>query len=113
MDVAHNEVQPLSIAGTEPFARLLWLRSFACHRSRGRAPCDLTFAGFRSNYRPDVTMNHVHFTSLVNGADLAAEVAAALAGGFAAPHVYEVAPTGPFEDDPNVTDTPAPQPVVL
>ncbi|GAA3650913.1 NAD(+)--rifampin ADP-ribosyltransferase [Nocardioides ginsengisoli] len=61
---------------------------------------DLLTAGFRSNYRPDVTMNHVYFTALVDGAGLAAE----LAPGPAEPRVYAVEPTGPFENDPNVTD---------
>ncbi|WP_372449395.1 NAD(+)--rifampin ADP-ribosyltransferase [Cellulomonas hominis] len=61
---------------------------------------DLLTAGFRSNYRPEITMNHVYFTALVDGAGLAAELAA----GDAAPRVYEVEPTGPYEDDPNVTD---------
>jgi len=61
---------------------------------------DLLTAGFRSNYRPEVIMNHVYFTALVDGAGLAAELAA----GDAAPRVYQVEPTGPFEDDPNVTD---------
>lgn len=61
---------------------------------------DLLTAGFRSNYRPEITMNHVYFTALVDGAGLAAELAA----GDAAPRVYEVEPTGPFENDPNVTD---------
>ncbi len=61
---------------------------------------DLLTAGFRSNYRPEIVMNHVYFTALVGGAALAAELAA----GDAAPRVYEVQPTGPFEDDPNVTD---------
>lgn len=63
-------------------------------------PGDLLTAGFRSNYRPEVVMNHVYFTALKDGAGLAAELAA----GAAAPRVYEVAPTGAFEDDPNVTD---------
>ncbi|MCF6377475.1 NAD(+)--rifampin ADP-ribosyltransferase [Nocardioides KLBMP 9356] len=61
---------------------------------------DLLSAGFRSNYRPEVVMNHVYFTALKDGAGLAAELAA----GNAAPRVYEVEPTGSFEDDPNVTD---------
>jgi rifampin ADP-ribosylating transferase len=61
---------------------------------------DLLTAGFRSNYRPEVTMNHVYFTARVDGAGLAAELAA----GDAVPRVYQVEPTGPFEDDPNVTD---------
>ena len=65
---------------------------------------DLLSAGYRSNYRPDVVMNHIYFTALVDGAGLAAEIAAELAQGNATPRVYEVEPTGPFENDPNVTD---------
>ncbi|MFJ4170546.1 NAD(+)--rifampin ADP-ribosyltransferase [Paenarthrobacter sp. NPDC089714] len=61
-------------------------------------------AGFRSNYRPDVVMNHIYFTALRDGAGLAAEIAVELAGGEGTPHVYLVEPTGPFENDPNVTD---------
>ena len=57
-------------------------------------------AGFRSNYRPEVVMNHIYFTALVDGAGLAA----ALAPGEGRQRVYIVAPTGPFENDPNVTD---------
>ena len=61
---------------------------------------DLLRAGFRSNYRPEIVMNHIYFTALPNGAGLAAE----LAPGDAEPRVYEVVPTGSFENDPNVTD---------
>lgn len=61
---------------------------------------DLLTAGFRSNYRPDVTMNHIYFTALSNGAGLAAE----LASGAGHPRVYIVEPVGSFENDPNVTD---------
>ena len=64
----------------------------------------LLTAGRRSNYRPEIVMNHVYFTALVNGAGLAAEIAAELAGSNATPRVYEVEPTGAFENDPNVTD---------
>ncbi|MFT4212845.1 MAG: NAD(+)--rifampin ADP-ribosyltransferase [Microbacterium sp.] len=67
-------------------------------------PGELLTSGRRSNYRPEVVMNHVYFTALVDGAGLAAEIAAELAGGDAVPRVYLVEPTGPFEDDPNVTD---------
>ena len=67
-------------------------------------PGDLLTAGHRSNYRPEVIMNHVYFTALQSGAGLAAELAAELVGDEASPHVYEVEPTGEFEDDPNVTD---------
>jgi rifampin ADP-ribosylating transferase len=61
---------------------------------------DLLAAGFRSNYRPEVVMNHIYFTAQLKGAGLAAELAA----GEGAPRVYAVEPTGAFEDDPNVTD---------
>lgn len=61
---------------------------------------DLLVPGFRSNYRPEVVMNHVYFTALQSGAGLAAE----LARGDAPSRLYVVEPTGPFEDDPNVTD---------
>jgi hypothetical protein len=65
---------------------------------------DFLTTGYRSNYRPDVVMNHIYFTSRVDGAGLAAEIAAELSGGDAVPRVYAVEPTGPFENDPNVTD---------
>jgi rifampin ADP-ribosylating transferase len=61
---------------------------------------DLLTAGFRSNYRPEVTMNHIYFTALPNGAGLAA----ALAKGDGCERIYIVEPTGSFENDPNVTD---------
>jgi Rifampin ADP-ribosyl transferase len=61
---------------------------------------DILTAGFRSNYRPEVVMNHIYFTALRDGAGLAAELAA----GEGAPRVYVVEPMGAFENDPNVTD---------
>ena len=61
---------------------------------------DLLTAGRGSNYKPELTMNHIYFTALVNGAGLAA----ALAKGDGAERVYIVEPTGSFENDPNVTD---------
>lgn len=61
---------------------------------------ELLTAGFRSNYRPEVVMNHIYFTALRDGAGLAAELAA----GENDPRVYLVEPTGKFENDPNVTD---------
>ncbi|MCM1939645.1 NAD(+)--rifampin ADP-ribosyltransferase [Streptomyces sp. G3] len=57
-------------------------------------------AGFPSNYRPEILMNHIYFTALRDGAGLAAELAA----GDGEPRVYAVEPTGEFENDPNVTD---------
>jgi len=61
---------------------------------------DLLTAGFRSNYKPEIIMNHIYFTAVANGAGLAA----ALAAGDGRERVYIVEPTGSFENDPNVTD---------
>jgi len=61
---------------------------------------DLLTPGFGSNYHPELVMNHIYFTALVNGAGLAA----ALAKGDGRERVYIVEPTGSFENDPNVTD---------
>ncbi|MCE7039666.1 NAD(+)--rifampin ADP-ribosyltransferase [Dyadobacter sp. CY312] len=61
---------------------------------------DLLTAGFRSNYKPEIIMNHIYFTALPNGAGLAA----ALASGDGPERVYIVEPTGSFVNDPNVTD---------
>jgi tetratricopeptide (TPR) repeat protein len=61
---------------------------------------DLLTAGGSSNYKPDLKMNHIYFTALVNNAGLAA----ALAKGDRGERVYIVEPTGEFENDPNVTD---------
>ena len=65
-------------------------------------PGDLLVPGFESNYQKGRISNHIYFSCTV--ASLAAQVAAALQGIEGRGHVYEVAPTGPFEDDPNVTN---------
>ena len=61
---------------------------------------NLLTAGGSSNYKPELKMNHIYFTALVNGAGLAA----ALAKGDGRERVYIVESTGSFENDPNVTD---------
>ncbi len=61
---------------------------------------DFLTAGGKSNYDPELRMNHIYFTANLNGARLAA----ALAKGEGRERVYIVEPTGEFEDDPNVTD---------
>ncbi len=61
---------------------------------------ELLIAGGSSNYKPEIKMNHIYFTALVNGAGLAAE----LAKSDGREHIYIVEPTGSFENDPNVTD---------
>src|SRR5690606_37449278 len=61
---------------------------------------DMLTPGGSSNYIDDVVMNHIYFTALANGAGLAAS----LAKGGGRERVYIVEPTGPFENDPNVTN---------
>jgi len=61
---------------------------------------DMLTAGYGSNYKSELIMNHIYFTALLNGAGLAA----ALARGDGPERVYIVEPTGSFENDPNVTD---------
>lgn len=58
-----------------------------------------------SNFHPGRVMNHVYFAALIDTAVWGAELAMALADVDHRGYVYEVEPTGPFEDDPNVTNT--------
>lgn len=59
--------------------------------------------GHRSNYQ-DRKLRHVYFTTLVETAVWGAELAAGLSGSGRPGRIYVVEPTGPFQDDPNVTD---------
>lgn len=71
------------------------------------APGDLVLPGRPSHFRPGRPLAHVYFTTRTETAAWGAELAAALAPDASCPpraRVYEVEPTGPFEDDPNVTD---------
>lgn len=57
-----------------------------------------------SNFQQGRISNNVYFSGLVETAVWGAELATALAGDDHRGHVYVVEPTGPFEDDPNVTN---------
>ena len=61
---------------------------------------DLLVAGRESNFETGRTMNFVYFTATLDAATWGAELAAGEGRG----RIYVVEPTGPFEDDPNVTD---------
>lgn len=63
-------------------------------------PGDLLTPGWRSNYGSRRVANHIYLTASREGAPLAAE----LATGEGPARVYRVEPSGPIEDDPNVTD---------
>ncbi len=61
--------------------------------------------GFGSNFHQDHTSHHVYFSANLESAVWGAELATRLAGKEDLGHVYLVQPTGPFEDDPNLTNT--------
>ena len=60
--------------------------------------------GHESNYHEGRVSNNVYFAALVPTAAWGAQLAAALAGADGPGRIYVVEPTGPFEDDPNVTN---------
>jgi rifampin ADP-ribosylating transferase len=60
--------------------------------------------GYGSNFHDGRVSNNIYFTALVDTAAWGAELATALAGSTERGHIYVVEPTGPFEDDPNVTN---------
>ena len=65
---------------------------------------DQLVPGRVSNFHHGRVMNNIYFTARMDTAAWGAELAAALAGQGQRGYVYEVEPTGPFEDDPNVTN---------
>lgn len=60
--------------------------------------------GHASNFQEGRISNHIYFTALLEPAVWAAELSVALADGEERGRIYVVEPTGPFEDDPNVTN---------
>lgn len=62
---------------------------------------ELLVPGRESNLAEGRTMNHVYFTATLDAAVWGAELASGAGRG----RIYLVEPTGPFEDDPNLTDT--------
>ena len=63
-------------------------------------PGDLIEPGYRSNYGKGKKAGYVYLTATLNAATWGAE----LAQGEGPGRIYIVEPTGPFEDDPNLTD---------
>jgi hypothetical protein len=60
--------------------------------------------GYGSNFQEGRVSNNIYFSALVDTAAWGAELSTALAGTGERGHIYVVEPTGPFEDDPNVTN---------
>lgn len=65
---------------------------------------DRVIPGSPSNYHEGRISNHVYFAALLEPAVWAAELAVAHAGSEERGRIFIVEPTGPFEDDPNVTN---------
>lgn len=63
-------------------------------------PGDLIEPGYHSNYGARKKAAYVYFTATLDAAIWGAE----LALGTGPEKIYKVVPTGPFEDDPNLTD---------
>jgi len=63
-------------------------------------PGDLIAPGFRSNYGQRKPAAYVYLTATLDAAIWGAELAAGEGRG----RIYTVEPTGPIEDDPNLTD---------
>lgn len=63
-------------------------------------PGDLLEAGFDSNYGKRKKAGFVYLTATLDAATWGAELAVGEGPG----RIYIVKPTGPFEDDPNLTD---------
>lgn len=65
---------------------------------------DRLIPGHGSNFHDGRTSNNVYFSAILETAVWGAELATALVGSAERGHIYVVEPTGPFEDDPNVTN---------
>jgi rifampin ADP-ribosylating transferase len=63
-------------------------------------PGDLIGPGYHSNYGNRKRANFVYFTATLDAATWGAELSVGEGPG----RIYTVEPTGPFEDDPNLTD---------
>ena len=65
---------------------------------------DALVSGYGSNFQDGRVSNNIYFTSLLETAVWGAELATSLAGLPERGRIYVVEPSGPFEDDPNVTN---------
>ncbi|MCO4256409.1 NAD(+)--rifampin ADP-ribosyltransferase [Pseudarthrobacter cellobiosi] len=63
-------------------------------------PGDLLKPGFTSNFGEGKTANYIYLTATLDAATWGAELGVGEGPG----RIYRVEPTGPYEDDPNLTD---------
>jgi hypothetical protein len=75
-------------------------RSFFHGTKANLEPGDTVVVGYKSNFAESKTLSWVYFAGTLDAAIWGAELAA----GSGRERIYVVEPTGPIEDDPNVTD---------
>jgi rifampin ADP-ribosylating transferase len=83
------------------FAHYAHIKGPFYHGTKARVkPGDLLVPGYGSNFEDDRISNNIYFTAALDAAIWGAE----LAKGEGVGRIYIVDPTGPFEDDPNLTN---------
>jgi rifampin ADP-ribosylating transferase len=65
---------------------------------------DLLLPGQPSNYEEGRVSNHIYFAADLEPAIWGAELAVSMSAREGCGHIYIVEPTGPFDDDPNLTN---------
>lgn len=65
---------------------------------------DVLTTGHPSHFERGRSLRHTYFSAMLEPAVWGAELAVALSGSDGRGHIYIVEPTGPFEDDPNLTN---------
>ena len=82
------------------FAANMFAQSFFHGTRADLKPGDLIVVGHRSNFTDVKPLSWVYFAATLDAAIWGAELVA----GSGPERIYVVEPTGPFEDDPNLTD---------
>ncbi|NVO19209.1 MAG: NAD(+)--rifampin ADP-ribosyltransferase [Bacteroidetes bacterium] len=89
-----KDIKPIAVAsGKEPLG-------FYHGTKAGLRVGDLIVPGFNSNYGKRKEASYVYFTATMDAATWGAELALGDGPG----KIFKVEPTGPYEDDPNLTD---------
>lgn len=91
-----NKGEDESIGATSDLSSQRFYHGTKANRKQG----DLIEPGFNSNYGKQKRANYVYLTATLDAAIWGAELALGDGPG----RIYLVEPTGPFEDDPNLTD---------
>jgi rifampin ADP-ribosylating transferase len=101
MDMAENESTWVPVT----FDRCDHIEGPFYHGTRSTLEVgDELVPGHGSNFHEGRSSNNIYFSALLETAVWGAELATALAESGDRGHIYVVEPTGPFEDDPNVTN---------